>query len=111
MDENEFNIEEVTSSEDILQLMFSGNLNINNANKIHTYFQNNCIEPQELILNFENAESLDLSIIQIISALLMKRKGTEKQTETNFNSDSAISELLLKSGMLDLIERLQNNKA
>lgn len=107
MDENEYNIEKISDSENKLQIVFSGILNIDNSSKIHTYFQDHCIEPKELTLTFENVESLDLSIIQIITALLLKRNGSEKHTTTKFNSNSSLSELLLKSGMLGMIERLQ----
>jgi len=107
MDENEYNIEEISQTEGSFQLEFSGNLNINNASKIHSYLESKCIEPNELVLSFDNIESIDLSIIQLITALLLKRKSTEKQTVTKFNTDSPNSELLLKSGMMDLIERLQ----
>lgn len=107
MDENEYNIEEISDSENKLQIVFSGNLTIDNAGKLHTYFQNHCIEPKNLNLNFDNVESLDLSILQIITALLIKRNSSEKKTKTKLSSNSDLNELLHKSGMLGLIERLQ----
>ena len=107
MDENDFKIEEISQSESSLQLVFSGNLNINNASKIHSYFESKCLEPNELMLSFDNIESIDLSIIQLITTLLIKRKSAEKHTVSKFNPDSSSGELLQKSGMTDLIERLQ----
>ncbi len=107
MEENEYNIVETSLSENKFQVLFSGNLSIDNAQKIQSYFQNKCLLPQDLVLVYENIDSMDVSVIQIITALILKRNSADKYTLNKFNLDSSLNELLNKSGALGLIEGIQ----
>ena len=110
MADGDFEVVDSINENGISEVVISGNLTLDNADSLHSHFTNNCIKPDVLVLTIEKVESIDISTIQLITALLSNRKLNKKKTETRLNLDSTTNDLLLNTGVIYLIESITKSK-
>ncbi len=91
----------------VTSITLSGNLTIDNALSIHETLSDKIVADETINISIENANDIDLSIVQMLVGYTDTRNKLDKITHTTFNISEDILELMEKSGVIKLISLLE----
>ncbi len=91
----------------VTSITLSGNLTIDNALSIHETLSDKIVADETINISIENANDIDLSIVQMLVGFTDTRNKLDKTTHTTFNISEDILELMEKSGVIKLISLLE----
>jgi ABC-type transporter Mla MlaB component len=87
----------------VSELEFSGQLNINNIEKITENLKANLKTGKSLHIKTKDIENLDLTFIQLVYSLIKQRKNEGIEVNTSINVPKELKQLIINSGFSGFI--------
>ncbi len=98
----------VNSDKNLVEIIFSGFLDISNIKQIKNELIQAHITKNKLLLIIKEVDNIDLSYLQVLHAFLKKLKIEGKEFEFQWNIDEEYFRLIEQSGFIADFNKISN---